>query len=177
MPTKAVPTAAKKKPTRTTLSSEAREYLNTMTKYITQKYWTGYSPAPRFFEKLVCSCNPLRNQLDKLMKEEEAVTVKIDDQIKTLEKKRHELRQPYQQKIQELRVEIGKIDRVEHPIAETLFKDAKGWVRIWVLEKIQDGSIGEIAADQLPQKYLEAVAAGWRPKPPEFPSSLTNGAS
>lgn len=155
---------AEKKAKKPTLTTEAKAYVTAAASVIKSSYqqWG----APREFEKLICSCSPHRKELEDIKEQELKAVASIDKRIVKLQNERKAILDPFQPRKVELNRIIQETDRKEHPQAERIYRQSKEWIRLWLTENLLAGNdLGP--TDGLYQKYTEAVAAGWRPKPPE----------
>jgi hypothetical protein len=107
----------------------------------------------RIMEKVGCSCQPLRAEMELL-----------HDECDRLQK---ELRQtePFL-RLEALRMQIATTDAKEHGPLDRQAQLAFPFFRVWLFERLSDpeGSFELTTPEAAAQAYAEAWLGGWRPK-------------
>src|SRR5438445_7188617 len=81
---------------------------------------------------------------------------------------------PYREELESLKKKIAEIDAKEHPVLDEIGRLAKPFFRLWLREKVADGTVTKQHLDYIAQVsgngaplakvFVLDIIAGWRPK-------------
>lgn len=154
-------------------TAATREYINLITNQVKAGFSWHHNQE---FERMMCGCKVQHAEIEQVQKEldEHPDITRIQAEMNKLlalaadyKKSIDAVAKPYTDKIAELKKQAAEVDRQDHPKADQLYRECQAWIKVWVISKITKGEPVQATQKDVVQQFLQDVAEGWRPTPPE----------